>query len=287
MRAFVVACLVFSAGVARAEDDAGAVMAKMAANMDGAAEARRQFVYTQAIKASVIRGNGQMSRRESREYSVTPQASGTDKKLVSFKGEYRKGNETLAYTEPGYKYKDNDLDGELLGALIDELTNDKDSRDGISESLFPLRTKDLKFYRFSLDTRTEYKGRPAYKIAFEPLPSNDVCIHIGDEGNACEDKPWKGDAWIDIEDLQPMRIDTQLGRKIPWVVRHVLGTNLKQLGFSVTYDRVAPGVWFPSTYGTEFQVDVLFLYKRTITLSLANSGFKKTDAVSTISFDVR
>jgi hypothetical protein len=285
MRAFVVACLVFSAGVARAEDDAAAIMAKMAANMDGAAEARRQFVYTQAIKAAILHTDHQFSRRESREYAVTPQASGTDKKLLSLKGEYRKGKEVIPYTEAGpsikYQegpYKQDDIDREILEDLINDLTNDKESRDGISESLFPLRTKDLQFYRFSLTSRTEYKGRPAYKIAFEPLASKDVCIHVGDDGNVCEDKPWKGDAWVDVEDLQPMRIDTQLGRKIPW---------LKQLGFSVSYDRVAPGVWFPSTYGTEFQVDVLFLYKRTITLSLANSGFQKTDAVSTISFDLR
>ena len=279
---------------ARGADDimaggAAAIMEKMAAKMDEAAEIRHLYVYQQVIKGSMIRGDGQLSHRETREYTVTPQAAGTDKKLVSLKGEYRKGKEkqTLSYTEPGFKYKDNDIDGELLSDLIDDLTGDKDSRDGISESLFPLRTKDLASYKFSMKGRTEYKGRSTYEITFEPLPSKDVCIHVGDAGHDCEDRPWKGEAWIDAEDLQPVRIDTELGRKIPWVVRGLLGTNLKQLGFSVSYMRVADGVWFPSTYGTEFRVDLLWFYKRTITMSLMNSGFQKTDANSTITFDLR
>jgi hypothetical protein len=283
-------------GLAHAGDEAvditaggaDAIMRKMAANMDTAAEIRRQYVYQQVIKGNIIRGDGQLSRKETREYTVTPQAAGTDKKLVALKGEYRKGKEkqTLSYTEPGFKYKDNDIDGELLSDLIDDLTDDKDSRDGISESLFPLRTKDLASYKFAMKGRTIYKGRSTYEITFEPLPSKDVCIHIGDGGHDCEDRPWKGEAWIDAEDLQPVRIDTELGRKIPWVVRGLLGTNLKQLGFSVSYTRVADGIWFPNTYGTEFRVDLLWFYKRTISLSLVSSGFQKTDANSKITYDL-
>ena len=278
-------CLAFPA-FAQTGDDAPAIMEKMAANMEKAAEGRRQYLYQQSIKGSILRTDGNFSRKESREYTVTPQPAGTEKKLVSLKGEYRKGKQTIAYTEPGFKYKDEDIDGELLSDLIDDLTDDKDSRDGISESLFPLRTKDLSSYRFTMKRRTEYKGRPAYDITFEPLPSHDVCIHVGDEGHDCEDRPWKGEVWIDAEDMQPVRIDTALGRKIPWVVRSVLGTNLKQLGFSVAYTRVAEGIWFPSTYGTEFRVDLLWFYKRTIALSLTNSGFQRTQANSTITYQL-
>jgi hypothetical protein len=123
-------------------------------------------------------------------------------------------------------------------------------------------------------------------ITFEPVPANDLCIHVGDEGHNCKDQPWKGEAWIDVEDLQPVRIDTALGKKISWAVRTFLGTNLRQLGFSIAYTRVADGVWFPSTYGTEFHVDVLWFYTRTVTLSLVNSGFRKTEASSTITYDL-
>jgi len=95
-----------------------------------------------------------------------------------------------------------------------------------------------------------------------------------------------GEAWIDAAELQPVRIDTHLAFKIPWAVRTFLGTNLKQTGFAITYQRVAEGVWFPATYGTEFQIDVLFFYKRTITMNLESTGFQKTDATSKIEYDL-
>jgi hypothetical protein len=65
-----------------------------------------------------------------------------------------------------------------------------------------------------------------------------------------------------------------------------LGTHLKQIGFAITYKRVAENVWFPATYGTEFQINALFLYKRTITMNLESSGFQKTDATSTVEYDL-
>lgn len=278
-------CASLYAGPADDGGDAAAIMAKVAANVEKSAEVRRQFVYRQATKASLIRSGGEIARKENREYSVTPQPTGTEKKLVSFQGEYRKGKRLLPYSEPGFKYKDEDIDGELLGELVDELTNDKDSRDGISESLFPLRAKDLRFYTFASKGRANYEGRPAYRIAFEPA-GKDLCIHIGEEGSGCSDKPWRGEALIDAEELQPMRIDTSLARKIPWEVRTFLGTNLRQTGFSITYTRVSGGVWFPRSYGTEFKLDLLWFYKRTVTLSLENSTFQRAEASSTIAFDL-
>src|SRR5215471_14932891 len=288
MRSILLAiCIALPSGMAQSAEDATTIMEKMAANFEKAAEGRRQFVYRQNIKGSLIRGDGKLSRKESREYSVTPQAEDTEKKLVSFQGEYRKGKQVVAYSDPGFKYKDEDIDGELLSDLIEDLTGDKDSRDGISESLFPLRAKDLSSYRFTMKGRKDVNGRPAYLIAFEPLPSHDFCLHVGDEGHDCSEKLWKGEVSVDAEDLQPARIDTALGRKIPWAVRSLLGTNVQQLGFSISYTRVGEGVWFPATYGTEFRLDVLWFYKRTVTLALVNTGFQKTDATSTITFDLR
>ena len=65
-----------------------------------------------------------------------------------------------------------------------------------------------------------------------------------------------------------------------------LGTNLRQTGFSIAYVRTAENVWFPATYGTEFRVDMLWFYKRTVTLSMESSGFQKTEASSTIEYDL-
>src|SRR5262249_50739408 len=148
--------------------DAAAIMAKVAAHVEKSAEVRRQFVYRQSIRASLVRAGGEASRRESREYFVTPEPNGSEKKLVSFSGEYRKAKAMIPYSEPAFKYKDEDIDGELLGELVDELMNDKDSRDGIALSLFPLRTKALPAYKFTMKGQIQYHGRPTYEIVFEP-----------------------------------------------------------------------------------------------------------------------
>jgi len=269
-----------------AEESATAIMSKVAANVEKAAEARKQYVYQQKVRSSLIRGSGEPSRRENREYSVFPGEKGTEKKLVSFKGEYRKGKAMSGYSEPGFKYKDNDMDGELIEEFTDDLVNDKQSRDGIPHSLFPLRSKDLPQYRFSMKGETEYNGRRTYRILFEPHKT-EHCIHVGsDERNDCSGAAWKGEAWIDAVELQPVKIDTQLAFSIPWGVRVFLGTNFRQMGFSVTYARVGENVWFPATYGTEFRFNVLWGYRRTITLAMESSGFQKTDAVSKIEYDL-
>ena len=66
------------------------IMNRMAANMDSATEARRQYVYQQKVKARLIRTNGQVARQEDHEYTATPQAEHTAKQLVAFNGEYHK-----------------------------------------------------------------------------------------------------------------------------------------------------------------------------------------------------
>src|SRR5258707_2878327 len=229
--------------------DGPAIMAKVAATMEKAAEGRRQYVYQQKVRSSLVRTNGQIARRESREYSVIPTVKGTEKKLVSFRGEYRKGKQTLGYSEPGFNTKGNDIDGEMISDLTDDLVDDKESRDGIPHSLFPLASKDLAYYKFTMKGQTDYDGRRAYQVPFEPA-RREMCVNIGGKDD-CMSRPWKGEAWIDAEEFQPMRIVTELAIQIPWGVRVFLGTNLRQTGFSVTYRRVGENVWFPVSYGTE------------------------------------
>jgi hypothetical protein len=267
------------------ENDAAAIMTKAAANVERATDARRSYIYHQLVRSSLVRSSGQVARKEKREYQVLPAEQTTEKKLVSFSGQYRKGKEMIDYSEPGYKYKDVDLDGELIQELTDDLVNEKKSRDGIPHDLFPLSTKKLPAYAFTMKGETEYKGRRTYKIAFEPQKKVN-CVEIGSDSEGDCDEAWKGEAWIDTEELQPVRIDTQLAFKIPWGVRVFLGTNLTQTGFSIEYQRLAENVWFPVSYGTEFRFAVLWGYKRTVTLSLISSGFQKTDATSKIQYDL-
>ena len=52
--------------------DAAAIMAKVADRMEKSADFRKQYVYHQRIRSSLIRTNGQAARHETREYSVFP-----------------------------------------------------------------------------------------------------------------------------------------------------------------------------------------------------------------------
>lgn len=279
----ILAALPILTGLLHAQD-AAEIMAKVAANVEKSAEARKQYIYHQLVRSSLNRGNGEVARREKREYTAIPTETLTEKKLDSFSGEYRKGKQMIPYSDPQFRYKGTDIDGDLIGDLSDGLVNDKKSRDGIPRSLFPLDPASVSRYHFSLNGETTYQGRAIWKIGFTPIEKQN-CVHIGnDDGNECENAPWKGEAWIDREELQPVRIETHLAFAIPWGVRVFLGTNLKQTGFSITYIRVAENVWFPATYGTEFWINVLWGYRRSIILSMESSGFKKTDVKSAIQF---
>lgn len=270
-----------------AEPEAVEIMFKMAANVERAVDARRQYVYDQLVRSTLTRSNGNIARREKREYTVLPMPEKTAKKLVSFEGAYGTGGRTLTpYSEPGFKYKDSDIDGSLVADLTDDLVNAEGSRDGIPHALFPLRTRDLPHYKYSLLGAVDHRGRRAYRIAFEPVKKKAKSYGIGDDDAAeHEMRPWKGEAWVDAEEFQPVRIATDMAYGIPWAVKVFLGINLRQTGFSVTYDRIAEGVWFPVTYGTEFKVTVLWGYKRTIALSMESRNFRKTDVRSEINFD--
>jgi hypothetical protein len=279
------AVLALFAVMADAPPDALAIMKKVAANTEAATEARRQYVYRQKVRASLVRNDSQIARKEAREYTVVPQQTSTDKTLVSFSGEYRDGKRMVPYSQPGQNDKGGAIDRELIQELTDELVDAKDTRDGIPSELFPLRSEELEYYKFTLKGEAEVRGRRSYDITFEPGDRKDLCIHLGeaDGENPCHQ--WKGEAWIDAEDYQPARIETQMAKGVPWGVRVFLGTNVRRLGFSINYQRVAENVWFPATYGTEFHIDVIWAYKRTITLNLESTDFKKTGADSTIHYD--
>jgi hypothetical protein len=113
----------------------------------------------------------------------------------------------------------------------------------------------------------------AHRIGFVPKQKKD-----------CDGNCWKGEALVDAEEFQPVRVYTDLDFKMPWAVKAFLGTNVRQIGFNVTYQRVAPNVWFPLSYGTEFRIDVLWGYKRVITLALDSSGFQRGEAESAITY---
>jgi hypothetical protein len=175
-----IAVFLFLGTSAALAEDATAIMVQVAANVEKAVDARRQYVYHQTVRASLARTNGQLARREKRQYLVLPSATGTEKRLVSFQGEYRKGKQSVTYQEPVKDNPNEGIDAELLQHLTEELVNDRTARDGIPHNLFPLRSVDLPEYVFTLKGELQHQGRRTYRIAFEPSKKvKEICDHPG------------------------------------------------------------------------------------------------------------
>jgi len=258
---------------------AGEIMAKVAENQGRAEAARAGFVYRQNVLVRLLRTDGKLSREEDREYSVTPEPDGVKREMVHFAGKYGVGGKVVAISEPGEKYKDTDIDADLAKSLADDFGNDKESRDGINEDLFPLTAKKQKNYVFTLAGRETWHDRPVFRITFEP---REKPRQMSEEDGGT---PWAGEVLVDKSDLTPVMVTTHLAKGIPLVVKTLLGTNIQQLGFKVTYGKFDDNLWFPVNYSGEMKVRVLFLYARTISLCLVNSGFQRADVKSTIAFD--
>lgn len=264
---------------ALAAQDAAEIMAKMAANVENSTAERQRYIYQQQVRARLLRTDGKVARQERREYSVLPSPDKTQKELVKVEGEIHRGKEVVHYNDLKFRHKNVDMDGELLEHLTSGLVDAKDSRDGIPNSLFPIRSKDLGNYDFKLVETKDYKGRLTHQIAFQPK-SKENCPK-----ETCEPTAWTGDAWIDAKELQPVHIATELSFKMPFVVRSMMGTNVQQTGFAVTYQRVAENVWFPASYGTEFRFNLFFGYKRVVTMSLESTDFRRAAADSDVKYD--
>jgi hypothetical protein len=257
------------------------IMAKVAQNQDRAQEMRKAFVYHQSLLIRFKRGNGKLAREEQREYTVTPSEKGFKKDLVNFTGKYEHGGKLFEYNEPGFEYKGVDIDGSLANELANDLANDKASRDGITNDLFVLTGEKQKRYVFKFEGKEDYRGTEVYRITFKPKKAS-LFDCDEDDGGEC----WAGEALIDTHEYQPVLVTTWLAKSIPKAVQVLLGTNIKHLGFKVAYQKFADGLWFPVTYGGEFYVRGVFFYKRTIALSVVNSGFQKSDVTSTVSFQL-
>ena len=249
------------------------IMQRVAVNQDKAEDLRRQYVYKQHIHVVSRKTNGKVMREESADYDVFPSAQGSSKKLTQLAGKFWNNKEYQTYTaEPapdddrwGYS-----LDGDLVTDFRHDLVDEKKSKDGLAAHLFPLTSKQQEKYIFKLLPDQTMNGRSVYRIGFEPKDKSDV--------------DWSGEAFVDKEDFQPVMVFTKLSRKLPFLIRTTLGTDLPGVGFSVTYKRQPDGLWFPATFGTEFRLKAVFFIKRDISVSLLNSDFEHTHVDSTVHF---
>jgi len=259
-------------------------MAQVAANQDRAERLRAGYVYQQQIVVRLRDGGGKLVREEASEYSVAPTPEGTRKELGAFAGKFKsKKGGMVAYDKSGLEAPDRrvDIDAGIVRELREELLDDASSRDGLGRSLFPLTTAQQSRYEFRYRGEEMFRGLPVHRISFRPKskPKGDG---LGTHG------PWEGEVLVSRDDAQPVSVVTRLAKKVPAAVRTLLGTNLQGVGFSVVYQKFDDGVWFPVSFGTEFRVRVLFLYKRAISVSMVNGGFRRADVQSSVTFeDVR
>ncbi len=243
---------------------ADAIMARVAANQDRSQELRREFVYQQHIHILTHKPGGKLLREETADYDVTPLPEGTEKKLKSLTGRYwSKGKYQPFLGEP--VPEEDSLDGGLIKGFRDDLANEK-SKDGLAKDLFPLTTDEQKEYQFQLLGQEVQEGHSVYHIGFRPKDKDDIS--------------WAGEAFIDAAEFEPVRVFTKLSRRIPFVVRTVLGTDVPGVGYNVVYKRQEDGVWFPATFGTEFRIRALFFINRQVSVSLENSAFERTHVKS-------
>lgn len=252
--------------------DLNEILKRVAENQEKAVAARLSIVYTQEIRTRSVRNGGKLAREEKRRYTVAPTATSTEKKLDFFEGQYMKGGKLIPYADPKFRYKDMDIDGDLVGSMTDNMINGKESRDGIPKDLFPLTAPEQEHYTYRLAGTQKVNGVEAIRLQFEPKKGDD-------------ERSWAGEVLVDPVEFQPIRVVTKLAFNIPWAVKVFLGTNVRQLGFTVTYRKVADGLWFPVSYGTEFHLRVLFGYARTIVQSLDNHDFRRASAESSIQFE--
>jgi|HubBroStandDraft_1064217.scaffolds.fasta_scaffold03437_7 hypothetical protein len=249
------------------------IMARVAENQARAQDVRRAYVYNQKVLARFHRTNGKLAREEKLEYLVAPTPGGVDKKLTHFEGKVERKGRLISYDDPDKEIKDLDIDGDLIRDMVNDMTGDTDTKDGIGHDLFPLTAAEQAKYIFTLEGKETYRGRQIYRVSFRPKPHE-------------EDADWKGEALIDAAEYQPLMVSSKFATHIPMAVKILLGTDIKGLGFSVNYEKFDDGLWFPVSYGGEFHIRAVFFYARNMSISMVNSGFTRAKISSKIAYDM-
>jgi len=245
--------------------DVHEILSRVAWNQAKTEDARHEFLYHQMQTVRLRRADGKLAREEFREYNIAPKPRGVERQLIAVQGRFAVHGDYVVYDE--VPKQNVGIDAGLVDGFLEDLNNDH-SRDGISNDLFPLTYHQQLKYTFQLIGAEMHRGRRVYRIRFKPY----------------DPFGWKGEALIDAEEYQPVFVSTSLGRGIPLAVKTLLGTDVKGLGFSVSYQKFADGVWFPVSYGGEFELRVLFFYKRTISVSLTNTDFERVDVTSAVRY---
>ncbi len=244
---------------------AGEIMARVTENQERAVEARKSFVFTQVVRARVYKDRTKLRHELLRRYLVTPTEDGLERKLVEESGKQLIHGEMAEYGD--FDQAERNWDADLAEDLADSFF-DESARDGMDDDLFPLTSEGLADVDVRLEGVEEYRGREVYKIVFEPR----------------EEFAFEGEALIDAEEFQPVLVTSHLSDEIPRWIRWVLGVDIKQLGFKVSYEKFDDGIWFPVSYGGELRVRLFHFYRRTASVSHLLEDFRRTKVSSAVTF---
>lgn len=256
------------------EADAEIILLAVREQQERGAEQHKHWIFDQQVLVRLLRGGGRLAREEVRSYRVRPNAEGQERDLLSLEGKVAIKGEIYPYTDPEYRTGSIDLDGELAESFADDLGMGGSGKDQLEDSMYPLSRHMMERHHFQLHGLEEYRGRQVYRFTFEPKGKKEA----KDRGF------WEGEVLVDAKALAPVLMVTHQARGIPFVVRTMLGTNVRQVGFRLEYAEMPDGTWFPSRYSGEFSLRVLFGYSRRIALSSHNTNFVRADAESAIEY---
>jgi hypothetical protein len=247
---------------------AAAIMGRVAANQDRSDKLRSEYVYRQRIHIATRKTNGKLMREETTDYAVLPTPDGTKKERKLITGRYwHKGRYLEFHGEPVPEA--DSLDGDLVQDFRNDLQDDR-SKDGFARDYFPLTTAEQKKYQFRLLGDETLQGRRVYHLGFRPKDKQEY--------------DWAGEAYIDATDFEPVTLFTKLSRSLPFLVRTLL-VDLPGIGFNVQYHRQPDGVWFPTSFGTEFRFRLFVFLSRDITIALENTAFERTHVESRMKYE--
>jgi len=234
---------------------ADAIMTRVAVNQDQSEALRKQLVCRQHIHIVTRKSGGKMMREETTEYDVVPTETGTQKQLKLLTGRYwdnGKYEDFKGEPVPEADSWDADYIRDVRRCLAGE-----ESRCKLGPQLFPLTSEEQKNYDFRLMGQEILRGRDAYRVGFVPKNKNAFA--------------WTGEAFVDAADFQPVRVFTRLSRHVPFTERVMLGTNATGFGYDLEYGRQGDGAWFPISYGTEYELQLFFRIRRTVSVTMDTS----------------
>lgn len=256
---------------------AGEIMQRVIENQTRAQEARKQWVYTQVVFARSTQRDKALVREETRTYRVLPSATSNKREPLAVTGQRRVKGKLVTYDGPLSSDEGDNIDGWVSD--VTESTRDDDEkkggfRDAFGLNVFPLAGDKLKGYRFTRKSDAEFRGHSVYAVEYKPL-KNGKYDYVGD--------PWEGEVLVEKASFQPVFISSFLEFKMPMAVKILLGTNIRDLGFKIEYDKFGE-VWFPVKGSGEFKLDAVWFFKRNGSYSMKCYDFKKGSAESSITF---